>query len=260
MENLRSYWNDRYAVPKRGEASASGTFTHLDEANRWFYQAKFDRVREILRENGIALSRATVLDAACGTGAFIPLWLSLGAVKVIGLDLSDAAVERCRSRFATYSECGFEQLDLGSQSPGPAPGGFDLVCIFEAIFLLTQEEQFASGLRKLCSWVKPGGHLLLTDQMPETTAVRHERLVYHSRATYEKLFAAEGMELVGKVRQSCLFNRHIFPEKFQLMVESKAPWLLYGLNRLMLRSPWKNAPSQDEIYYCLARKRPQVPS
>jgi 2-polyprenyl-3-methyl-5-hydroxy-6-metoxy-1,4-benzoquinol methylase len=259
MANLRSYWNDRYGSPKRGEASASGTFTHLEEANRWFYRAKYRRVRDIVARNGIELRGRAVLDVACGTGAFVPLWLQLGAAQVTGLDLADNAVEKCRMRFADQPACRFQQFDLSDPAPEPARGQFDLVCIFEAIFLLTDEKDFSTGLGTLCAWLRPGGWLLLTDQMPQETVVRHERLTYHSRAVYEHIFQQHGVEFVSKNRQSCLFNRHIFPEKIQYLVESRFPWLLYGLDRLMLKSPIKNRAGTDEVYYCLARKKPQPP-
>jgi 2-polyprenyl-3-methyl-5-hydroxy-6-metoxy-1,4-benzoquinol methylase len=256
MADARSYWNDRYTSLTRGAASASGTFTHLEEANRWFYRAKFNRIRKILRESHVEIAHGAVLDAACGTGAFIPLWLSLGAGQITGVDLSDTAVQTCSRRFAGNARCHFRQLDLSSPASGTNLGDFDLVCIFEALFLLTRESDFLIGLHHLCSWLRPGGHLLFSDQMPEATIMRHERLTYHSRAAYDRVFAAEGVELIGKFRQSCLFNRHIFGEKLQPIVEAKCPWLLYGLDRLMLWSPVRNAPGPDEIYYCLARKKP----
>jgi SAM-dependent methyltransferase len=256
MADARAYWNDRYGAPQRGPTSASGTFTHLEEANRWFYRAKFHRVQKILRAGRVRLAGARVLDAACGTGAFIPLWLKLGAARVTGLDLSDTAVAQCRRRFGGDPRCDFAQLDLAAAAPGPDAGRFDLVCVLEAIFLLTAERDFLTALRRLCAWVKPGGHLLFSDQMPETTVVRHERLTYHSRATYEKGLAAAGMRRVGRLRQSCLFNRHVFGEKLQPLVEARCPWLLYGLNQLLLWSPVKNPPGEDEIYYHLAWKPP----
>jgi SAM-dependent methyltransferase len=252
--DARSYWNDRYGAPKRGATSASGTFTHLEEANRWFYRTKFNRVQAMLRNNGISVRGASVLDAACGTGAFVPLWLRLGARQVTGLDLSDTAVEVCARRYAEQPRCQFRQFDLSSPVPPPNVGTHDLVCIFEAIFLLTAEKDFLNGIGHLCSWLKPGGHLLWTDQLPENTVTRHERLTYYSRDTYEREFARHGVELVGQLRQSCLFNRHILPEKLQLFVESRCPWLLYGLDWLVMRSPLKNAPGQDEVYYWLAQK------
>jgi len=256
MANTRAYWNDRYASPTRGPTSASGTFTHREEVNRWFYRATFNRVQEILRDGGARIAGGAVLDAACGTGAFVPLWLKLGAARVMGLDLSDTAVEMCNRKFAGDTRCQFQQFDLSSSLPSPVAGDFDLVCIFEAIFLLTEERDFQTGLRHLCSWVRPGGHLLFSDQMPEFTITRHERLTYHSRAAYEKVLAEAGMRLSRKLRQSCLFNRHVFGERIQPILEAKCPWLLYGLNQLMVWSPVQNPAGKDEIYYYLAQKQP----
>src|SRR5262249_52177182 len=126
--------------------------------------------------------------AACGTGAFVPLWLKLGAARVQGLDISDKAVAMCRRRFAKSENCRFQRADLSVPGSGARLGRFDLVCIFEAIFLLTKRDDFAVGLNNLCSWVKPGGHLLITDHFPRQTTRRHDRLTYYSQATYRRIF------------------------------------------------------------------------
>jgi len=251
MADPRNYWNNRYSS---GEPTrASGTFVHSEAANRWFYRAKHRRVRQILRDAGIDLKGKSVLDVACGTGAFIPLWLQLGATQVLGVDLSDKAAEACRQKFSRQPACKFDQADLASNEQKDL-GQFDLVCIFEAIFLLTKEEEFMKGLGKLCSWVKPGGHLLISDHFPDATMERHERLTYHARSIYERAFARSGLEIRGLYRQSRCFNRHVFPEKLQSTVETLAPASIYWLNRILLAVSGNSSSYVDEVYYCLAQK------
>jgi 2-polyprenyl-3-methyl-5-hydroxy-6-metoxy-1,4-benzoquinol methylase len=258
MPKAQNYWNNRYASSER--ARASGTFVHSETANRWFYRAKSERIQEILRDSRIDLSNAAVLDAACGTGAFVPLWLSLGASRVVGLDISDKAVELCAQRFSETKACEFKRVDLSSNEPGKALGGFDFICIFEAIFLLTDEKDFVVALGNLCSWLKPGGHLLISDQFPEQTIPRHERLTYHARSVYERVFKQHNVQFIKIVRQTVLFNRHIFPEKIQSLVEAKCPWGIYFFNRLVLAASSNKSCYIDEAFYGLAQKHPSAPN
>ncbi len=252
MTATREYWNERYSSDE--PARASGTFVHEEAANRWFYRAKSDRIGQILRSARIDWSNASVLDAACGTGAFVPLWLKRGARRVVGLDLSDKAVRVCRDKFSGSKPCQFRCFDLSSPTPEPRMGGFDLVVIFEAIFLLTGKNDFLTALEHLCSWLNPGGYLLISDHFPTSTIVRHERLTYHSRSTYESVFKKYGVQVIGLFQQSRLFNRRIFPQKIQELIETKSPGTLYRLNRQLIRAPAQNSNYRDEIYYCLARK------
>jgi 2-polyprenyl-3-methyl-5-hydroxy-6-metoxy-1,4-benzoquinol methylase len=258
MAKAQNYWNNRYSSSEK--ARASGTFVHSETANRWFYRAKSERIQEILRSSLIDLSKATVLDVACGTGAFVPLWLGLGASRVVGLDISDKAVDFCRQRFAETKACEFKQVDLSSNEAGKDLGAFDLICIFEAIFLLTDEKDFVVALGNLCSWLKPGGHLLISDQFPDMTVPRHERLTYHARSIYERVFKQNDVQFIKIVRQTAVFNRHIFPDKLQSLVEAKCPWALYLLNRLRLAIPIEKAGYIDEAFYGLARKNPAASS
>ena len=252
MTNLRGYWNNRYSAAEL--TRASGTFVHSENANRWFYRTKVRRIREILGDAGVSLAGADVLDVACGTGAFVALWLEMGAARVVGLDISDKAVEMCAARFADSGKCQFHQLNLSSNPPDLDPGRFDFICIFEAIFLLTEQEPFLTGVRNLCSWIKPGGWLLISDQFPEKTVLRHERLTYHARSLYEGVFKDHGVRIIGLFRQTCVFNRHIFPERIQSFVEARCPWTIYLLDQILVHSPVRNRPGMDEVYYCLARK------
>src|SRR5260221_13736892 len=254
MADIRNYWNKRY----ESGAAASGNFIHSEEANRWFYHAKFRRVRDVLKASRIKVAGMSVLDAACGSGAFVPFWLELGAKEVVGTDISDAAVEMCGKAYSNEKSCRFERVGLASESSPIEKESFDLVSIFEAICLITEEKDFVTALKNLCSWVKPGGYLLISDQLPEVTVPRHERLKYHSRSIYENVFRDHGIEIIGLYQQSRVFTRRIFPPPLQFWVERIFPWVLYVIDRMLLSVPVQSAPFVDEVYYYLPRKRPQA--
>ena len=250
MTDARSYWNKRHS---EYSDYGSGTFTHSEPANRWFYRTKRKRIYEILRASHISLSQASVLDVACGSGIFVQFFLESGAQKVTGIDISDKAVDVCRERFADTKGCRFERVDISSDISLLEKGTFDLACMFEAIFLLTEETAFIAALRNQCSLLKPGGHLLISDHFPPATQIRHDRLTYYSRSLYEQVMGDNGVKIVAVFPQTRIFNRAVFPSRYQSLVERRFPALLYSLDRIALRFPRREIKAED-MFYCLAKK------
>src|SRR6516164_9025386 len=174
-KSTREYWDARYATFR---PEASGTFTHSSAANTWFYRAKKKRILELSRQCHISLKGLRVLDAACGSGEFVDFFVREGAEYVLGLDFSPVAISICKKRFSTVRECHFGCLDLSKEIPVDLIEAFDLVCCFEAIFLLPSETDFQQGLRNLCAALRPGGHLIISDTLPSISKRRHDDLVH----------------------------------------------------------------------------------
>lgn len=103
----------------------------------------------------------SVLDLCCGTGASaLPAAERVGPFgRVLGVDLAENLVERARVkasirrlRNVELRVGDFERLDL-------PPGSFDAVlCVFGIFFV----PDMAGALRRMWSWVQPGGRLAVT--------------------------------------------------------------------------------------------------
>jgi ubiquinone/menaquinone biosynthesis C-methylase UbiE len=107
----------------------------------------------------------TVLDLCCGAGgSALPAAERVGpAGHVLGLDLAESLIRRARVK-ATIRRLGnvelrvedCEQMDL-------PPGSFDaVVCVFGLSFLA----DLKGALRRMWSWVRPGGRLAVTTWGP----------------------------------------------------------------------------------------------
>lgn len=97
-----------------------------------------------------------VLDAGCGTGALLPWAASLTAPSLpIAIDVSPAAVERCRTAGLPA------ELEVASVTELPFDDGrFDLVLSSDVLQHLTID-QASSAASEMTRVLRPGGRLLI---------------------------------------------------------------------------------------------------
>jgi len=127
-----------------------------------------------------------VLDAACGEGYGSAL-LATEAASVLGLDVSTAAVEHARRRYAG-SGARFECADVTALDHLP-DASFDLIVSFETLEHLQAQEQMLRGFKRLLA---PGGLLLVStpdkrnySELPGFNNEHHVRELY--RDEFENL-------------------------------------------------------------------------
>jgi SAM-dependent methyltransferase len=139
-----------------------------------------------------------VLDAACGVG-YGSARLAEVARRVVGVDLSEEAITYARSRYPApnveYRVSDLLALDL-------PPASFDVVCSFETIEHLSDQEAFLGRVTRV---LRPDGSLFVsTPQARETdrSPANPFHAVELSRADFERLlggFFAE-VEIYGQRR------------------------------------------------------------
>lgn len=136
-----TFWNELYAGPR---PIWSG------EPNR------------VLAEVAGGLTPGRALDIGCGEGGDA-VWLARNGWRVVGIDISDTAIERGRQA-AAAAGLSFDQCDLRVQDLATgldaADGGYDLVTA--SFFQSPVELPRAQVLRQAAALVAPDGHLLLT--------------------------------------------------------------------------------------------------
>ena len=142
-DDVRDRWNERYLARPR-VWSGSPNPVLVDEATR------------------LAAGRA--LDIGCGEGADA-LWLAERGWQVLGIDVSDAAIDRARDEAHSRTVSGglglagsaeFRRADLRDWVPERR--AFDLVIAF-FVHLPVDERDLVFG--RLADAVSPGGTLLL---------------------------------------------------------------------------------------------------
>jgi SAM-dependent methyltransferase len=126
------------------------------------------RYGRMLSELGRVLDarRATstcIVDIGCATGDFTAMLASLpGSTprQVVGMDLSETAVNRARARFPEI------EFAVGGASEAAARFrcSADLVCCLEVIYYIPVDQR-AAMIRDLASMLKPGGLLLISSMI-----------------------------------------------------------------------------------------------
>lgn len=145
-----------------------------------------------------------VLDAACGEGYGSHL-LAGTAADVVGVDISEQAVQHARSRYGQRTNLRFE---LGDASSLPfADASFDFVVSFETLEHLAAQDALIAGFLRV---LKPDGILLVSSpdkrNYSELAGFRNE---FHVRELYREELHALLLKYFPHVRlygQKLLFQ------------------------------------------------------
>lgn len=216
----REFWDQRlseqFDLRGTGEAGLSLAY------NRACYALRRRVLQRTLAEAGVDPAGRTVLDVGCGTGFFTAYYLGRGA-RVTGLDIAPTSIARLRERHPQA------RFVLGDVSETALEERFDIVNAFDVLYHITDDAKWEAAVRHLARAVASRGTILLTDTFAEYRgAAEHNRMRPLSR--YRALLSQEGLEIGTVQPTSVLLNRELGPWRFL----NRAPWLLYGLDRLLL--------------------------
>ncbi|NJK81047.1 MAG: class I SAM-dependent methyltransferase [Chloroflexaceae bacterium] len=231
---------------------AAGTFVHTDNGNRQFYRTKCDALDRVIKATGTTLQHKVVLDAAGGTGRYVPYFLKRGVDHITVADFSRKALEAAQQEYADNPRVDTMFSDL-KDAQQPWQRSYDFAFVMEAIFLLPAEANLEQAIVNMHNALNLGGFLVLSDVFPTETLHQNEYIVRRSRDTFERILAERGFGVVGYVRQSFLFERQVF-RRFQPYIENTGS-LFYWLNRTAMHMRMR--PPQDslsDVKYLIARK------
>ena len=126
-----------------------------------------------------------MLDIACGAGYGSAL-LARRAARVTGADISPAAVEHARERYASIANVEFKQADCAALPFANA--SFDAVVSFETIEHIAAQEAFLDEVRRV---LRPSGLAILScPNKVEYTEKRGVTNEFHVRELYRDELAA----------------------------------------------------------------------
>ncbi len=226
--DARRYWRERLAA--RPDVRGTGTAGLPLAWQRWLYRGKERAYLALLREAGVRLDHARVIDFGCGTGFFEDVWERQGAT-VAGIDIVPEVVASLASRYPARR---YLCADLSAPCDLSALGQAGLVTAIDVLYHIVDDALLAPTLRRLASLVAPGGHLLLTDALADRRPAAHVRFrtLEHWRVT----LAEEGLELVARRPVFVAANRG-------LRAAARLPRVVgavqYHVDAILLRvTPW----------------------
>ena len=192
--------------------------------NRRCYDLRRVVLDQVLVKHRVPVAGREVLDAGCGSGFFVDLWLSRGA-HVTGVDLTDVAVERLSERFPSAR---FMVGDLSTWRP---PRQYDVVSCFDVLFHIVDDAAWERAMTNLTDAVAPGGYFVFTEHFFDRVDVEqasHNRS--RGRDAYRTALIARGLAVLDERPTPHLMNRELGPFRFL----NRAPELLYRVDLALL--------------------------
>ena len=181
-----------------------------------------------------------VLDAGCGVG-YGTAFLGEAARRAVGVDRSEEAIEYARGRYAGPNV----EFEVGDLLDLRAPdGAFDVVCCFETIEHLSDQDAFVAEVRRV---LRPGGEFVVSTPRAGTAGENpfHEREL--SPAEFERLLRDrfDSVELYGQRRLQT--SRHRALQRADVLgLRKRLPFLRPLARRVLGTAPMANVRS-DEI-------------
>ncbi|MBM4059789.1 MAG: class I SAM-dependent methyltransferase [Planctomycetes bacterium] len=146
------------------------TFAKLEHTHFWFVSRRrifFDVLDRLLPPPGPG---RRVLEIGCGAGGMLGPLQRYG--EVAGLDIDHEYVAHCRGR-------GFARVLCGSGYELPFQDGtFDLVCLFDTIEHIPDDEQ---ALREVRRVLRPGGSVFVSVPAYQWLWSQNDRTAHHCR-------------------------------------------------------------------------------
>lgn len=210
--------------------------------NRIAYRFRLKAFEEAVDGGLPSWPRVTAFVAGFGPGFYLDYLHRHGVEDVWGVDLTEAAVEHASGRFPGYR---LLQHDITQPLALRKRSHFDLVTAIDVLFHILEDDGWKQALEQLCSLLRPGGRLLLTDKFP-VGAPRSTSSTVRWRPVelYESVLAAHGVSLERMIPVFLWMDEAITCGVHPgLGILSKAQWtLLRTLGRALERWPALQQP------------------
>ncbi len=194
------YWEHRH----RTDASLDTVgWVGLGRAfNGWMYAVRRRVFRRVVPAAAPITPGMRVLDVGSGTGWYFGVWRELGVDHVELADLTDAATERLRR---AHPGVPVHRFDLGAAGELP-DGPFDAVSAMDMLFHIVDDEAYGRAIANLAILVRPGGHLVLSENLLAGRRESGPIQVSRSEAEIVGLLRAHGFEPLVRAPMFVLLN------------------------------------------------------
>lgn len=215
------------------DRTAYEAFAKLEHCHFWFVSRRRIFTAELDRALGANKARR-VLEIGCGAGGMLAMLQPYG--DVTGLDIDHEYVEFCKDRGFTNVLCG-----SGYELPFK-DGAFDLVCLFDTIEHIPDDEQ---ALREVMRVLRPGGAVFVSVPAYQWLWSQNDITAHHFRR-YTAGRMRKVMRAAGLVPERVsYFNTFllplIVPSVLWQKLRHKLGSLPAGYNNMSVQlAPWLN--------------------
>jgi SAM-dependent methyltransferase len=197
----RAYWEDRLSR----EFSLDGVgYTGLGRAfNEQMYRVRRHGFLRLVRPLLSDLPAPEVLDVGSGTGFYLGLWEELGAARITGSDVTQTAVAALARSHPRHR---LLQMDITARELALEPASFDFVSAIDILFHIVDEQAHARAIENLGALVRPGGRVILSENLYRVPPPPAEHQVGRSEATILERLRAAGLVLERRAPMFVLMN------------------------------------------------------
>lgn len=124
-------------------------------------KTRYNAAIRLLETNQIT-SCNSILDIGCALGDFtLPLQNTTGAKNVLGVDISDLAIQKCKNIYPQYDWAVSQLPSLNLGGTLSPVGHFDLISALEVIYY-TAPSEITQSIQRISDLLSPGGYLLIS--------------------------------------------------------------------------------------------------
>jgi len=172
------------------------------EDHHWWFVARREILRTVIRCIQPPNRQATVIDVGCGTGGNIASLA--GEYRCIGVDTTEDAIRLARSRFPNVT------FVLG-EFPNAVAGELPSVSVLMCTDVIEHVEDDRGFVRRLVSAIRPNAHLLLTVPADMSLWSQHDVTNDHFRRYDKASFEGVWAGLPVESRVVTYFNSRLYP-------------------------------------------------
>jgi SAM-dependent methyltransferase len=164
--------------------------------NNWMYKIRRHVVLRKMKSLHIDFTKMNVLDVGSGVGFYIDLWKELGARRVIGIDITNVAVNNLKRKYPTEE---FYAADIGDDRVISFDNQkFDIVSAFDVLFHIVDDNRHNQAIQNIHSVLKPNGFFIFSDNFIHGDVVRSSYQVSRPLCTIENVLTRNGFEIIER--------------------------------------------------------------
>lgn len=218
----RQYWTMRHQQ-LAGDIRSVGNCGKSVAQNEAGYRKRVGELTALLRKELGDPAGKSILELGCGIGMIAAGLVELG-FDYTGIDISDVALDDARKR---CPQARFIQADIISFRPDMR---YDVVLASSVLCHMVDEADWRAVIRNMADAVRPGGTIVLAEDLPQGEPVRYGNYVLH-RTFQEtrRAFSEVGIAVRNRSRQSDFAVAH--PASSKGNGSRKSDTLREGLGR-----------------------------
>lgn len=197
----RDYWENR--LEKTYALDGVGYIGLGKHYNNWLYKIRKTVFARRIKSLYLDFSSINVLDVGCGTGFYIDRWKDFGVRSIVGVDITQVAIENLQKN---YPDIEFYRMDISDNIQSLPKDNFDVISAFDVLFHIVDDKKYANAVRNIFSLLKPGGIFVWSDNFLHVETAKSAHQVSRSLASIEQILLSVGFEIVERRPMFYLMN------------------------------------------------------